>query len=954
MTSSPPGQLPKAKEGVRNDSCHDMTPFPTATYRLQFHSSFTFAHACALVPYLHQLGISHVYASPISRAAPGSTHGYDVCDHNELNPELGTREDFEALSAELKRHGMGLLVDFVPNHMGIEHAVNPWWRSVLENGPASPYANFFDIDWQPLKRELDNKVLLPVLGEQYGKTLEDDGFKLDYTDGRFVLRHGTHLTLPLAPSTTLPLLQRGIDLLDPAPAELESIATAMRNLPPRTETDPGRLTERERERGIIRERLLRLCGETPAVDEALQQVVEEWNNPADPGRFDRMDALINEQPYRLSSWRVAGEEINYRRFFDVNTLAAIRMELPEVFDATHRLLFELIDAGHISGVRIDHIDGLAYPRDYLARLRERGGDGLYLLVEKILGADEKLRADWPVQGTTGYEFASQVMQMLVHEEGLEELAGAYEKFIGLHLDYAEVVYRSKKLVMQTSMASDANVLGHLLNRVSESNRWYRDFTLNSLTTAVRELIACFPVYRTYLDPAQPADESDVRVIRRALWLARRRNPALERTVFEFLQDVLLPPPNNAHPVDEELRRLFVLKFQQCTGPITAKGVEDTAFYVFNRLTALNEVGGSPASQAITIDAFHKQNVARAAEFPHCMLATSTHDTKRAGDVRARILVLSEMADEWRASLRRWHTANRRHRRSIEGEHAPDANEEHLIYQTLLGAWPMEGLNDSNRAEFTQRIHDYMMKALHEAKVNSSWLEPNTAWDDAVRDFITAILAPGKDNRFPTAFEPFARRAAQHGMVNSLAQTVLKLTCPGVPDCYQGSEMWDLSLVDPDNRRPVDYGLRQQRLEGVVRAVPSELMENWQDGRVKMLITHRLLRLRRDLPEVFDTGAYVPAATQGVSASHVVAFERRSTAGAQQSVLVVVPRHTVALGFPALGEAWQDTHVCCGASGDGAVWRDVLTGREHAGGTLAVGAVLEELPCAVLVRDLPVP
>lgn len=922
-----------------------MTLFPTATYRFQFHRDFTFAHARGLVPYLHQLGISHVYASPISRAAPGSTHGYDVCDHNELNPELGTREDFEALSAELKKHGMGLLVDFVPNHMGIEHAVNPWWRNVLENGPASPYAKFFDIDWRPLKRELDNKVLLPVLGEQYGKTLQSDGFKIAYDQGVFVLRHGDHLTLPLAPATTLPMLQNAIKLLDPPPPELESIATALRNLPPRTETDPERLAERERERGIIRDRLRRLCTDTPAVDDALQKVVEEWNAPTDEGRFDRMDALINQQPYRLSSWRVAGEEINYRRFFDVNTLAAIRMELAEVFDATHRLLFELIDAGHISGVRIDHIDGLAYPREYLTRLSERGGSGLYLLVEKILGADEKLRPDWPVHGTTGYEFASQVMQVLVHEEGVEELSAAYEKFIGFNLDYSEVVYRSKKLVMQTSMASDANVLGNLLNRISESHRWYRDFTLNSLTTALRELIACFPVYRTYVDPTQPADESDVRVIRRALWLARRRNPALERTVFEFIQDVLLPPQDNPHPVDEELRRLFVLKFQQCTGPITAKGVEDTAFYVFNRLTALNEVGGSPANSGITIESFHKQNAARAAEFPHCMLATSTHDTKRGEDVRARLLVLSEMADEWKASLRRWHTANRRNRRSIEGEHAPDANEEHLIYQTLLGAWPMEGLTDANRAEFTQRIQDYMMKALHEAKVNSSWLEPNTAWDDAVKDFIGAILSSDKDNRFPAAFEPFAKRAAKFGMVNSLAQTVLKLTCPGMPDCYQGSEMWDLSLVDPDNRRPVDYALRQQRLEGVVRAPSRDLMEHWQDGRIKLLITHRLLELRREMPELFGTGAYVPVIAQGAFADKVVAFERRTPS---QSVLVVIPRHTVPLGFPALGQVWQETQVPCAA--DGPPWRDVFTGREHTGGMLALSDLLAELPCAVLVRQ----
>ena len=914
-----------------------MSAFPGATYRLQFHAGFTFAQAREIVPYLARLGVSHVYASPFFRAAPGSMHGYDVCDHNELNPELGTRADFEAFSDGLKTHGLGLLADFVPNHMGIEKALNPWWRDVLENGPSSPYACFFDIDWHPLKRELENKVLLPVLGEQYGRVLEAGGFRVEFADGDFLLRHGG-MTLPIDLRTTVPLLRESAAAMAPAPAEFESIITAIAHLPPRTETAP----ERPREPQIIRGRLVRLCRERPAVRAALDGCLAKFHDPADAARFDRLDALISAQAYRLSSWVVAGEEINYRRFFDVNTLAAIRMELPEVFEATHRLLFELIDADHLSGVRIDHIDGLAFPREYLRRLREHCGDGLYLLVEKILGPDEKLRADWPVQGTTGYEFANQLVQLLVAADGIPQLAAGYDKFLGFRLDYREVAYRSKKLVMQSSMASEVNVLGFLLNRISESHRWYRDFTVNALTSVVREVIASFPVYRTYLDPAQAADESDARTIDRALRLARRRNPAMERTVFDFLRDVLLPPSDNAHPVDETLRRAFVLKFQQCTGPITAKGVEDTAFYVFNRLIALNEVGGDPAATGSSVESFHRQNAARLADFPHGLLATSTHDTKRSEDIRARIAALSELPEEWSRAVRRWHTMNRKHHRDFDGEPAPDANEEYLLYQTLLGAWPLEGLHDGNREEFTQRIQAYLEKALREAKVNSSWLEPNAAWDEAVRGFIRAVLASGGRNRFPQSIAPLAQRLAQLGAVNSLAQTVLKLTCPGVSDFYQGSELWDFSLVDPDNRRPVDYALRQHQLESAAHAAPAELLENWRDGRIKMFLIHRLLALRRERPDLFAAGTYTPAIVTGAFAEKVVAFERRC---GNDAALVVVPRHTTALGFPPIGEVWADTQIALPASGQR--WRDVFTGREHAGENVPLAGLLADLPVSVL-------
>jgi (1->4)-alpha-D-glucan 1-alpha-D-glucosylmutase len=918
-----------------------MITCPTATYRLQFHSGFTFQQARALVPYLARLGVSHIYASPFFRAAPGSQHGYDVCDHNELNPEIGSREDFDAFSAALRAHGLGLIADFVPNHMGIERALNPWWRDVLENGPSSPYARYFDIDWQPPKRELENKVLLPVLGEQYGRVLENDGFRVEFAAGDVILRYG-ELTLPLDPRSTSALLRRAANAMAPAPAEFESIIATIEHLSAHHETASERIAERGRERHTIRERLVRLCDGAPAVVDAINAVLAQFHDTADAMRFDRLDSLISAQAYRLSSWRVAGEEINYRRFFDVNALAAIRMELPEVFDQTHRLVFELIGAGHIDGLRIDHIDGLAFPRDYLARLREHGGDGLYLLVEKILGADEKLRTDWPVHGTTGYEFANQLVQLLVSAPELPQLAASYERFLGFRLDYREVAYRSKKLVTHTSMASEVNVLGHLLNRISESHRWYRDFTANALTAAVREVIACFPIYRTYLDPTQPPGECDSRIIHRAIAGARRRNRAMEWTVFEFLRDVLLPPQDNAHPVDEELRRTFVLKFQQCTGPITAKGVEDTAFYVFNRLAALNEVGGDPASPGATLQAFHRQNAARRAEFPHCLLATSTHDTKRSEDVRARLAAISEMPDEWSKAVRRWQTMNRKHLREIEGESAPDANEEYLLYQTLLGAWPLEGLSNGNRAEFTQRIQSYMEKAVREAKVNSSWLEPNAAWEEAVREFAAALLASG-GNRFPQSLAPLAERIAQTGCVNSLTQTVLKLTCPGVPDFYQGSELWDFSLVDPDNRRAVDYELRKRQLDQAVHARPRELLEHWRDGCIKMFVIHRLLALRRARPELFATGSYDAIDAQGSFADKVITFER---CGEHAALLVVVPRHTATLGFPPVGEVWADTKIA--PANAAAHWRDVFTERESSGEVLPLREIFGDLPCAVLV------
>jgi len=583
----------------------------------------------------------------------------------------------------------------------------------------------------------------------------------------------------------------------------------------------------------------------------------------------------------------------------------------------------------------------------IAPAKDAGSEGIYLVVEKILAAGEKLRDGWPIHGTTGYEFANEAVELLVDASAQKPMTESYAKFIGDFPDYREIVYHSKRLVMQVSMASEVNSLGQLLNGLSESNRWYRDFTINALTTAVREVIACFPIYRTYLVPGQPADEADARIILRAIAGARRRNPALERTVFEFLRYVLLPPEENPHPVDEHLRRTFVLKFQQCTGPIAAKGVEDTAFYIYNRFVALNEVGGEPGNFGTTIESFHRKATHRLGAYPHSLLATSTHDTKRSEDVRARLAALSETPKDWAQAARRWQTANRKHKAKIEGEEAPDANEEFLIYQTLLGSWPFTALDEASRPAYVTRIQEYMMKALREAKVNSSWIEPNEAWENATRDFIAKILDPAASSRFLHSFGGFAEKIAQWGAANSLTQTVLKLTLPGVPDFYQGSELWDLSLVDPDNRRPVDFDARRAALSNLAPSpAPSGLLDGWRDGRIKLFAIQTLLRFRRDHAALFAEGDYVPVNGSGTFADCCVAFERRS---GDQTLLVLAPRLTARIGFPAIGALWQDTKLTPRTTAG--TWRDLLTGkRRPAEPGLSVADLLGDLPAAALLLE----
>jgi len=908
-----------------------MSQIPSATYRIQFNKDFTFANAGALADYLRELGISHLYASPYFKATPGSSHGYDVTDHNELNPEVGSKEEYDAFIAALKRNGLRQIVDFVPNHMGIG-SFNPYWMDVLENGRGSKYAAFFDIDWHPLKEELEEKVLLPILGDQYGRVLERGELKLSFEAAGFSLTY-FETRLPINPRSYPTLLKKALDLGGLPPeheggVELQSIATACEHLPRRTETEPEKVAERSREKEVIKKRLERACQEHPAIAEAIQAAVGLYNGqPGDPHSFDALDVLIREQAYRPAFWRVAAEEINYRRFFDINTLAAIRMEAPEVFEITHRLVFELIQSGAVDGLRIDHVDGLWNPREYLEQLQRKyaevthtTGDGrdLYLLVEKILMTGEKLRAEWPVHGTTGYDFTNQVNELLVDRTAEKALMETYQRFIEDRPCLEDIAYKSKQLAMQLSLASEVHVLARMLGRISEKNRWYRDFTLSALTVAVREVIACFPVYRTYAEPGAEVGDSDRQVIDRAVRAARRRNPGMEASVFQFLRETLLLRfPENIDEAGRAEHLRFVMKFQQCTGPIAAKGIEDTAFYIFNRLAALNEVGGEPGQLGVAPEVFHRQNSARLADFPHAMLATSTHDTKRGEDVRARLAAISEIPDVWRRAVQRFRTANRKHKRDVEGEQAPDANEEYLIYQTLAGAWPLDG---QITGEFTARIQEYMAKAIKEAKVNSSWIQPNENWDSAVREFIGEILCTAKRNTFLALFRPIADQLAQLGAINSLSQTLLKLTAPGLPDIYQGTEMWDLSLVDPDNRRPVDYEARRAALAGIGQADPRELLTNWKDGRIKLYLASKTLQFRRDHFDLFAKGEYLPVSASGALAESVFAFARRHEG---RTALVIAPRLSSRVGFPPIGELWQDTALDFQIAG-----RDIFTGREY--------------------------
>lgn len=963
-----------------------MPRIPIATYRLQLNHTFTFRDATRIIPYLHALGITDCYTSSLLKAVPGSMHGYDLVDPGLLNPELGTEQDFRDFTAALRQHDMGLLLDVVPNHMGISTTENRWWWDVLEQGPSSRYATAFDIDWSPLKRELADKVLLPILGEQYGTVLENQDICLQYEGGGFVITYYDH-RFPVAPkswsgilSFRLPELVELLGEEDGQLQELQSILTALRNLPPRNERDPERVSECYREKDIVRRRLSALMTESETIREHLLANVAAYNGTkGDSASFDRLDALLNEQSYRLASWRVASEEINYRRFFDINELAAIRTEEAKVFQESHQLIFRLLKEGLVTGLRIDHVDGLYDPEHYLIQLQdwaarelpqEPPGEAasLFVVVEKILGKGEPLPHTWPVSGTTGYDFLNLVNGLFVHSAQERAMDTLYTRFVGQRVRYDDLVYHTKKLIMRASMSSEINVLGHQLNLLSERDRQYRDFTLNSLTHAISEIIACFPVYRSYVTPDQKEVlDRDQTYIGMAVARAKRRNPALSSLVFDFVRDLLLRKLDDRTNLTRDKQLRFVTKFQQTTSPVTAKGIEDTAFYIYNRLTSLNEVGGEPTQYGLSVEAFHKRIRERRASWPHCLLATSTHDTKRGEDVRARINVLSEIPDRWRVAINRWAKFNKRFRTDVDDVSAPDRNEEYLLYQTLVGVWPVTTLDDAQYEVFTERIQNYMIKALREAKVHTSWVNPHHAYEEALRRFVRSVLDRTTRNLFLEDLLPFQELVAGYGMKNGLSQLLVKLTAPGIPDCYQGTECWELSLVDPDNRRPVDFELRRQMLELLDRIEEREpddrvglvrnLMESWKDSRIKLYVLQAGLRHRRAHGALYLEGDYVPLDCEGRSRMHLCAFARLHQ---DQAVVTVVSRLTANLNVVSGQkvhdeDVWQDTWITVPSWKAGSLYLNILTGERFETVTqgerqvLPVSQILNHCPVALLER-----
>ncbi|HEY0159839.1 MAG TPA: malto-oligosyltrehalose synthase [Thermoanaerobaculia bacterium] len=869
---------------------------PGATYRIQFNAGFTFEDARKIVPYLAQLGITDLYASPLLRPRKGSTHGYDIVDATTLNPELGTREDFDALSAELTRHEMGLLLDIVPNHMAASHE-NAWWMSVLENGAESRYIHYFDIDWR------DNKVLLPLLGKPYGEALESHELKLGFDEEGFFISYFDK-RLPVTPQSYKVVLQECVDSLP-----TEGPAIEVRDI---VASEDAIKNSR-----YLKDALWRVREQSQTFREALERVVERFNSDV-----DLLDKLFDAQAYRIAYWRIASETINYRRFFDVTDLVGVRVENPEVFESRNKLILELIAEGKITGVRIDHIDGLYEPVNYLTKLQVRLGDPateekeqFYVVVEKILEHGEELPPSFRCAGTTGYDFLDTANAVFVDPRGLGELTGFYHQYTGIAAPYEDVVYERKKQAIEQLFYGEMRGMGSHLAALAVADRNARDFSPSELSAALLEVTACMPVYRTYIREGAVSHE-DRGYIDHAVAEARRRATNVDPRLFDFIDKVLLLEPPKYIAGEREKWQEFVMRWQQFTGRVMAKGVEDTAFYNYNRLISLNEVGCEPGrgSDFDPVADLHARNERVARTWPATMNATSTHDTKRSEDTRARISVISEVPDLWQREVKKWTRMNE----ALKRDGAPDANEELLIYQSLAGVWPLDD---------PARIRLFLEKAAREAKTHSSWLSPNEAYEKALQDFATAVI---EHPPFVESFSRFHKRIAFHGMLNSLAQVVLKATSPGVPDFYQGTELWDFSLVDPDNRRPVDY----ERRVAALRKLPAvaTLLRNWQDGRIKLFTTARTLAVRPRL------GADYAAVDTGTP--HALAFTRGD-------VLVAVPRLTTRLvktgQFP-LGDVWGDHTL-----GVGGRWRNVFTEENLEGDALPLRQVFAAFPVAVLER-----
>jgi (1->4)-alpha-D-glucan 1-alpha-D-glucosylmutase len=943
----------------------------SATYRLQFNKDFTFQAATNLLDYLFDLGVTHVYASPIFRSRPGSTHGYDVIDPTRLNPEIGTEADFSLFQEGLRKRGMGLVLDVVPNHMSAS-SENAWWMDVLENGPASAYASYFDIDWHPPSRNLDGKILLPVLGKPFGEVLEEQELKVVFLEGRLYVQYFESL-FPLAPKSYARVVGRGIAKLkeklgedSPIYQEYSGIVAAMVSLTTPEPGWPGAIGEKRPQFEALRERLKQAVAANKDVHQFFEANLADFaGRRKQPSSFALLERLLAEQFYVLTYWQNVNEEINYRRFFTITDLVGMRVEDPLVFDATHTLVKRLAEQPAIDALRIDHIDGLRDPLAYLNRLKEQlivplqtaEARPVSIFVEKILAQKEQLPPDWPAAGTTGYEFLNALNSFFIDPRGTRRIEDVYFGFIGKKPVYEDLLYQKKKLVMATLLGVEMRSLGHQLSLLADSDRYARDLSRTDLTQALVETTAYLPMYRTYIRNLEISSR-DRSVIEQAILEAQERKFYLKAANFDFVRDVLLLR-NRPHllPEQREARISFIMRWQQFTGPIMAKAFEDTFLYVYNPLISQNDVGGDPRPSSAASDGFPAFVKTRAKRWPDSLNATTTHDTKRSEDVRARINVLSEIPKDWKLHLDRWAKLNAKHSRNLKGQRVPDRNDEIFLYQTLLGAWPLE---NGNCANFVTRLQDYAVKATREAMVHTRWTVPNDAHENGVKSFVASILKCGKDNRFLLDFAAFQDRIAYYGMLNGLSQTLLKVFSPGIPDFYQGSELWDLRLVDPDNRQPVDFSKRNAMLESIrdanasggAVALSNALLKTWRDGRIKLYLTWKALNFRREHRALFDRGDFERVEVVGARKRNVAAFLRRYR---RDQALVVVPRWLAGANHSADQNGfWGNTSIFLKESLP-KYWTSVLTGEEvrvnekrnlH----LPVAPLLKSFPVALLTES----
>ena len=930
---------------------------PTATYRLQFNPQFGFQDAAQIISYLADLGISHIYASPIFKARKGSPHGYDGVDPNQLNAELGTGADFKALHRKLARNKIGWLQDIVPNHMAFDY-LNRMLMDVLQNGSYSRYYGFFDIEWDQSQKTAHRRLMAPFLGDRFARCLQNGELKLSFDDFGFAVNY-YQLKLPLKMESYAGLL-KPIDVklrikLGNKHADYLAFTNVIKHLENLSVSKNAENRREEVEK--IKSNLKNLYDGNAVIRRCFEEVLQVYNTGGGKaGCRDDLGKLLSEQVFRLCHWKVANEEINYRRFFDINELICLRQEKRDVFDTTHRLIKTLVDDGVVNGVRIDHVDGLADPAEYLRRLRSHLGD-IFILVEKILQPEESLPALWPIQGSTGYDFTFRVNSLFCVAQNGQKFDSIYRAFSGQTADFDQMVYGCKRLVLNNQLGGDLNNLVKRIKQIAGQAAGRGDISFQRLLQSLTEILVRFPVYRTYIDH-KGSSEADRECIQAAVESAMRGMPQTE-SELTLIKNLLLGKigrqPGKDNPGTAEDIEKIIIKFQQLTAPLTAKGFEDTALYVYNRLVSLNEVGGDPQRFGCSANDFHAFISHRAESWPHSMNSTATHDSKRGEDVRARINVLSELPAEWENHLRNWHTLNRKNKMKVDGEEVPDPNEEYMLYQTLLGAYPSEGPPDTS---FVGRISQYLVKAVREAKIHSSWTKVNSEYEAALVSFAQKILHPVEGVPFLKTFLPFFKKVAFYGIWNTLSQTLLKITAPGVPDFYQGTELFDFHLVDPDNRRPVDFKKRKGFLAEILNDFLSdpirligELLANRNDGRIKLFLIAKALQARNKQAALFQQGFYVPLAVTGRFKAHVIAFAR---AHKRHCSVIVVPRFLTGVvkenQHPLGDRVWQDTEIIFGEKA-GSHWKNIFTTETiSATSSLKTGTILQHFPCALLLRE----